>query len=118
MASVSFPHQHDWVQPRLSGLTALRLLAIPEPDQGAGEREILPRLCVVRAPGPVGLSGHWVRAQLHTFCGCGPPVSVFWGWGGGMCVPSAPALSAGQGSPTLRLLGESVDRVTCGLWCS
>ena len=66
-----------------------RLLTIPEPHQGAGGREILPCLCVCRArSGHAGGSGHWVRAQLHTFC-------LHWAavllsvCGGGMCVPGA-----------------------------
>ena len=89
-----------------------RLLTIPEPHQGAGGREIPPCLCVCRArSGHVGGSGHWVRAQLHTFClhWAAVLLSAF----GGECVcPVLRAPAAGQGSPTLRLLGGSVGRVT------
>ena len=91
-----------------------RLLTIPEPHQGAGGREIPPCLCVCRAcTGHVGGSGHWVRAQLHTFCLHCTAVLLS-ACGGGCVCPVLRAPAAGQGSPTLRLLGESVGRVTCG----
>ena len=92
-----------------------RLLTIPEPDQGAEGREIPPCLCVCRAhSGHVGGSGHWVRAQLHTFCLHWAAVLLS-ACGGGCVCPVLRAPAAGQGSPTLRLLGECVGRETCGL---
>ena len=91
-----------------------RLLTKPEPHQGAGGREIPPCLCVCRArSGHVGVSGHWVRAQLHTFCLHWAAVLLS-AYGGGCVCPVLRVPAAGQGSPTLRLLGESVGRVTCG----
>ena len=92
-----------------------RLLTIPEPHQGAGGREIPPCLCVCRARsgqrGGFRALGQGTVAHLLSPLGCGPPVSV---WGGGCVCPVLRAPAAGQGSPTLRLLGESVGRVTCG----
>ena len=56
-ACVTLPHRHDWV-PASGCLVSQppRLLMIPEPHQGAGEREIPPCLCVsvACAPGPGG----------------------------------------------------------------
>ena len=69
-ASVRFPHQHDWVQPRLSGLTAPQTPDEPEPHQGTGEREILPCRCgMPRAPQDLwGVQGTGSMHQLYIFC--------------------------------------------------
>ena len=91
-----------------------RLLTIHESHQGAGGREIPPSLCVCRAhSGHVGGSGHWVRAQSHTFCLHWAAVLLS-ACGGGCVCPVLRAPAVGQGRPTLRLLGESVGWVTCG----
>ena len=69
-ACVTLPHRHDRV-PTFGCLFSQppRLLTIPEPGQGAGEREILPCLCVsvARTPGVGG--GGWHKGSVF---GCLP----------------------------------------------
>ena len=56
-------------------------------------------VCISRMLG--GGSGHWVRAQWHTFpAGCGPPVGV-----GGGGVPGALCPSSGAGEPHTKAAG-------------
>ena len=78
-----------------------RLLTIPEPHQGAGEREIPPCLCVCCAR-PRACGGF--RAQLHTFR-FNRPAGLLSACGGGMCVPGAPGPSSGAGEPYTKAAG-------------
>ena len=93
-ASMSFPHQLNRALPRLSGLTAPRLLTAPEPHQGAGGREMPPCLCVRACWGPGGGGGH--SRQGHTFVVLQRAVV---GACGGLCVPGAPGPNSGAWVP-------------------
>ena len=77
-ACVTLPNRRDWV-PTFDCMVSLppRLLTIPEPNQGAGECEMPPCLCVLSSlmGGPVGrgfralwvVSEHRVMAWWHRF---------------------------------------------------
>ena len=113
------------VRPYLTGTTVLtfgclvsqlpRLLMIPKPHQGAGEREIPPCLCVLaRAPrawgGGVKAQS---QAQWHTFVLLQQAVVHLWAGGRGCVCLVHQAPAEGRGCPTTRLLVECVGQVTC-----
>ena len=115
-ACVTFPHLCDWV-PTSGCLVSqpLRLLTIPEPHQGAGEREMLPCLCVsvARAPGLWGVQGHRARATSWsgTLCNatCDPLGQSRNAWGsvvsgGSRSSPDPQTPPCGR-APTLRCWG-------------
>ena len=57
-------------------------------------------VCMSRAPGPVGGSGHsGTPLDLHRLR------SFFWHVWGGLCVPGAPGPSSGAGEPYAKVVG-------------
>ena len=98
-ASVSFPHQHDWALPRLSGRTAPQTIDDPRtPPRRWWEGDTAVPVCMsraLRASGGFTARGQGTVAHLLSPLGCGPPVSVW----RGMCVSGAPGPSSGAGEP-------------------
>ena len=85
-ANVSFPHQHDWALPRLSGLTAPQTVDDPRtPPRRWWEGDTAVPVCMsraLRACGGFRALGQGKIAYLLSPLGCGPPVSV---WGECVC---------------------------------
>ena len=98
-ASVSFPHQHDWVLPRLSGLTAPQTVDGPRtPPRRWWEGDTAVPVCMsraLRACGGFRALGQGTVAHLLSPLGCGPPVSV---WGGDVCAQCSGPQQRGRGA--------------------
>ena len=105
---MTLPHRHNWV-PTFGCLVSQPpgLLTIPEPHQGAGEREIPLCLCVSVAGARAWEGGFRPQgpAQWHTFVLLQRAVVFLLAVGGGFCVrvPHHKAASGVCGSCDLRL---------------
>ena len=98
-ASVSFPHQHDWALPQLSGLTAPQTVDDPRtPPRRWWEGDTAVPVCMsraLRACGGFRALGQGTVAHLLSPLGCGPPVSV---WGGDVCARCSGPQQRGRGA--------------------